>query len=169
MKQVKYLFTLLAVFIMTTSYSQTEELLNDLPTTKEAFVASEKKVIATINWLENTPLDQNPNLRDQQKALFLAWITNSPTVSIEVNAKTIPFSEKNPELLIIYMGGWTKYSLENSYSENLVKCNLAGIKSAIKVYKKGVGIKKDKSMEKLIELDEKEELEKWITEQLAKK
>jgi acetaldehyde dehydrogenase (acetylating) len=67
------------------------------------------------------------------------------------------------------MGGWTKYALQNSYSEDEVKCSLAGIKSAIKVYQMGNGLKKDKQMEKIIELDSKNELKNWITEQLKKK
>ena len=67
------------------------------------------------------------------------------------------------------MGGWTKYCLENNYSTDKVKSNLAGVKSAIKVYKKGTSMKKDKAMEKIIELDDKGELEKWVTEQLAQK
>ena len=67
------------------------------------------------------------------------------------------------------MGGWTKYCLENNYSKDNLKGNLAGIRSAIKVYKLGVGLKKDKEMQKLIDLEDKGELEKWVNDQLAKK
>lgn len=67
------------------------------------------------------------------------------------------------------MAGWTKYSLENNYSQDIPKGSIAGLRSAINVYKKGVGLKKDKEMEKLVQLEEKGELEKWVNEQLAKK
>ena len=151
------------------SFSQSSELIDKLPSTKEEFVNSEKKVIATINWLEDTPLDQDTGKRKAQYALFVAWLINSPTVSIEVNPKILSFTKKNSELLVIFMGGWTKYCLENNYSSDKVKCNLSGVKSAIKVYKKDIGIKKDKAMERLIELENKGELEKWITDQLTQK
>lgn len=170
MKTLKTTLTLLFTFIFSSaSFAQTSELLDYLPKTKEEFVASEKKVISTINWLEDTPLDQEADTRKGQYALLVAWITNSPTVTIEVSSKILTFTKKNSDLLIIFMGGWTKYCLENNYSKDLIKGNTAGIKSAIKVYKKDVGIKKDKAMDKLIELDDNGELEKWVTEQLAKK
>ena len=126
-------------------------------------------MIATVNWLENTPLDQEADKRQIQKALLIAWITNAPTVTLEINASVLTFTKKNSELIVFFMGGWTKYSLENNYSTDSIKCNMAGITSAIKVYKKGIGLKKDKEMEKLIELEDKGELEKWVIGKLSKK
>jgi hypothetical protein len=160
---------LLSLVFYSASYAQSAELLDKVPTTREEFISSEKNVISTINWLEDTPLDQEPEKRKNQYAFLVAWVTNSPTVTIELSSKILTFTKKNSELMIMYMGGWTKYALENNYSTDLIKSNIAGIKSAIKVYRKGVGIKKDKAMEKIIELDEKGELEKWVTEQLAVK
>lgn len=162
------LFT--ALFVMSvSSYCQETDLLTSLPQTKEEFIKSEPAVINTIDWLENTPFDKEPEKRKLLNANFIAWVTNSPTVTIELNMKTVPFTKKNNELLISFMGGWTKYCLQNQYSKDAVKCTLAGIKSAIKVYQMGNGLKKDKQMDKLIELDGKNELEAWITEQLSKK
>ncbi|MBP8115077.1 MAG: hypothetical protein KAY50_06960 [Chitinophagaceae bacterium] len=168
MKSLKtVLFFYLTFTTIYTSFAQSNDMLDKLPVTKEEFVASEKKVISTIQWLEDTPLDQDTEKRKAQYALFVAWITNSPTVTISVNSRVLTFTKKNSDLLIIFMGGWTKYCLENNYSSDELKGNIAGIKSAIKVYKKGIGLKKDKAMDKIIELDDKGELEKWVTEQLA--
>ena len=170
MKAIKpFLLFFLVFTVYSLSFAQTTELLDKLPVTKDEFVASEKKVIATINWLEDTPLDQDEEKRKAQYALLVVWLTNSPTVTIEVNSRILTFTKKNSDLLIIFMGGWTKYCLENNYSSDLTKGNIAGIKSAIKVYKKGISLKKDKAMDKIIELDDKGELEKWVTEELSKK
>ena len=144
-------------------------LLDPLPTTKEEFIKSESAIIDLVDWLENTPLDQATDKRKKMYAILLAWLTNSPPVTVEVNEKVTPMSKKNPDLLAIFLGGWTKYSLQNSYSKDLVKCNLAGIKSVVKVYKMGVGIKKDKDIEKPVDLDSKNELEAWIVSKLGKK
>ncbi len=65
------------------------------------------------------------------------------------------------------MAGWTKYSLENNYSNDVLQGNIAGIRSAINIYSKG-GLKKDKKMDRLIKLDENDELDKWVSEQLSK-
>jgi len=170
MKTIKTALSFLLVLgISSVTFAQTSELLDQLPNTKEEFVASEKKVISTINWLEDTPLDQNTDKRKSQYALLVGWLTNSPTVTIEINSRVLTFTKKNSDLLLIFMGGWTKYCLENNYSSDNLKGNIAGIKSAIKVYKKDIGMKKDKAMDKIIALDEKGELEKWVAEQLVLK
>jgi hypothetical protein len=160
--------TLLFVFSSLRLTAQQVELLTELPVTKEEFAASEKKVIASINWLENTPLNEDKEKHTSQFALLTTWIVNSPTVTIEVNASIIKFSDKNSELLLFYMAGWTKYALQNNYSKDVLQGNLAGLRSAIKVYKTGA-LKKDKFMQKLVDIETKGELEKWVSEQLAKK
>lgn len=161
-------FFIVAFMLATTQHVLGQELLSDLPSTKEEFVASEKKVLATINWLETTPFDKEQDKRTRQKALLLAWITNSPTVTLEVNADVLTFTKKNPDLLIIFMGGWTRFCLQNNYSTDNVQGTIAGIKSAIKVYK-NLSLKKDKEMDKLIELDDKGELENWVKSKMTKK
>jgi hypothetical protein len=149
---------------------QTDSLLNNpLPTTKEEFTASELRVINTVNYLETTPIDKQGDAWRIQAALLVAWLTNSPEVTIEVNAKTATFVKKNPELLMIFMGGWTRYVLQNGYSRDKIQANVAGIKSAIRVYKLGNGLKKDKEMEKLIKLDDAGGLEVWVSGQLGQK
>ena len=69
--------------------------------------------------------------------------------------------------MMVFMGGWTRYILQNGYSNDKIQGNLAGIKSAIKVYKLGNGLKKDKEMDKLIKLDDSGGLEAWVAEQLG--
>lgn len=170
MKTFKPLLLLAFSIFSFNLFAQDAELLESLPgDTKEAFIKSEPRVLATINWLENTPLNQQEDKRKMQNALLTAWIINSPTVTIEVNSNILTFTKKNSELLIIFMGGWTKYVLENSYSKDNYAGNLAGVKSAIKVYKMGNGIKKDKAMDKLITLEENGELGQWVKDQMEKK
>jgi hypothetical protein len=67
----------------------------------------------------------------------------------------------------MFMAGWIRYSLQNNYSKDQVQGTLAGIRCAAKVYKAGE-LKKDKEMQKLIDLDAKGELENWVKEKLAK-
>ena len=159
------------VFVFSVSFAQFafgQELLTKVPSGKDEFKASEKNVIATIDWLEKTPFDTEETKRKNQQALFIAWVSDSPTVTIELNADILTFTKKNPELLVTFMGGWTKYSLENNYSKDVVQGSIAGIKSVIRVYK-SQSLKKDKEVEKYIALDEKAELESWVKSTLNKK
>lgn len=163
---ITFLLFIVCVTIAQQSFAQ--QLLTELPETKEQFIASEKQLLATIDWLENTPFDQEEKKRLQQKALLVAWLTNSPTVTLEINANVLTFTKKNPDLMIIFMGGWTRYALQNEYSKDNIKGSLAGIKSTIKVYK-ALSLKKDKEMQKLIELEDKGELENWVKKEMEKK
>jgi hypothetical protein len=131
----------------------------------------EKEVIATIDWLEITSVKQMKEERMVANAFFTEWIMGAPDITIELNADILKFSPKNADLLVSFMGGWTKFALQNpDQKDDAIKCNLAGLEGVIRVYKfnKGNGMKKDKEVEKLIELQEKGELEKWVEKQLGK-
>lgn len=163
MKNLNLLLFVLSAFF---TFSQAE-LLTKMPNSPEEFKASEKKVLATIDWLESTPINEQRDKRDFQNAALITWITNSPTVTVEVNADILTFIKKNPDLLVIFMGGWTRYSLQNNYSKDVVEGTIAGLKSAIKVYKTGL-LKKDKAMQAYVDMDDKGELESYVKSKLKK-
>jgi len=161
---IAYIFPSIAIS------AQTDSLLhNPLPSSKEEFTASEPMVIKTVDYLESTPIDKEGDAWRKKGALLIGWLTNSPQVTIAVDGKIVTFGEKNPELLIIFMGGWTRFVLQNGYSKDQVQANLAGVKSAIKVYKMGNGLKKDKEMERLVKLEDSHGLEAWVASQLSQK
>ncbi|OQP56852.1 hypothetical protein A3860_09720 [Niastella vici] len=169
MNLLKGSFVIVLTLISFASFSQEGELLTTVPTKKKEFVKSEPLVINTINWFENTPLDQDIEKRKIVAANLIAWVTNSPTVTITFNSNVMPFTEKNNVLLVVFLGGWTKYALQNSYSKDEIKGSLAGLKSVIKFYQANKSLTKDEQMDKLIELDTNNKLEAWVAEQLAKK
>lgn len=170
MKMLNTLSLAIALLIVGhATQAQDLEGLRPLPTTKEEFIKSEPSVISVIDWLENNALGKESDKRTALNAVFMAWLTNAPTVTVELNSNVAPLSKKNPDLLMVFMGGWTRYALQNNYSKDPVKCNLAGIRSVLHTYKLGEGAKKDKNIDKLVELDEKNELEAWVTTQLSKK
>ena len=150
--------------------AQADSLLHDpLPKTKEEWTASEPAVIRTVNFLESTPIDKQSAAWRAQAKIFMAWLTSSPQVTINVEANTTRIAQRNPEMLIIFMGGWTRYVLQNGYSRDRVQGIVAGLRSAIKAYKMGNGFRKDREMEKLIKLEEGNGLEDWVKEQLGQK
>ena len=54
------------------SQAQQAELLNELPQTKEQFIASEKNVLATIQWLEATPA-KKPKKKNARNSMPGCW------------------------------------------------------------------------------------------------
>lgn len=165
-KRLVFLIMLLFVICVNQVKSQDFEVPKDyVLVAKGDYAKYEKDIIACANWMESSPLDKDEAKRKDANTFFMKWLTGSPTVTINLNADLIvKYTEKNPDLLIIFMAGWTRYSLQNNYSKDQQKGYFEGYKSIFNVYKKGLGIKKDKNLEKLIKIYDNGELENWIKE-----
>lgn len=159
----------LTLFVAQTSWSQTFNIPDKVKLeVAEDYVKHEQRIVECINWLENTPMSEEADKRLMANAYLMKWATGTPTVTIEMQAFQIDLAKKNSELLIIFMGGWIKYAIENPDDKDNVEAgNISGINSLIKVYSanKGNGLKKDKRIEKLIKMDASE-LQNWVAEQL---
>ena len=80
------------------------------------------------------------------------------------------FIKINPELVMPFTAGWTKYSLDNDYSEDVVQGTKAGVETVINFYRKNRGyLKKDGNIEKYEKLMENGKLETEINKKLNKK
>lgn len=131
---------------------------------KEDYTKYETDILASVDWLINSPLNKEMAKRKEVNTFLLAWAAGTSAVSISIDDQVSKYTDKNPELLMIFIAGWTKYSLENNHSKDLVQSQLAAYTSIIEVYKKGVAIERNKKMEKLIKIYDKGELEAWIKE-----
>jgi len=101
-------------------------------------------------------------------AFLLMWMTGTPSITIAVHDFQTEMTTKNPSLLITFLGGWSKFAIENpSDKDNELMGNIAGFQSIINVYNlnKGDGMTKDRKIEKLVKMDAKE-LEEWIGKKL---
>ncbi|MEI9910980.1 MAG: hypothetical protein WDO71_15700 [Bacteroidota bacterium] len=164
---VSFLFVSLQLSVIV--HAQEFEVPASLPVTKEEFVNTEKDVIAAAKWLESNAIGTDMNKRTKVNTWVLAWLTNSPNVTIEVQQPIMKLFDKNPQLLMVWMAGYARYCLENSYSKDNIKCNVAGIKSAIACYNLGGDIKKEKLLPKVIDKDKEGKLEEWVKEALESK
>lgn len=133
---------------------------------KEDYAKYEKQVIAATGWLEATPIKKDDEKRKKVSAFIFQWISGSPTVNIELDASVVKLSEKNPDLLIMLMAGYSRFALQNSYEKDKLKCFTAGMKSVIALYNKGGDVKKNKLVEKAIEADKEGKLADWVSSNL---
>ena len=141
-----------------------------LPTNKEEFIKSEPDIIAAAKWLEANPIGTQKEKTIQVNVYVMKWITTSPTVNIEIDADfTNKLFDNNNQLLLMFMAGYIRYSLENNYSKDKLKCYTAGIKSAINNYALGGDIKKNKLLSKAIDADKEGKLEEWVGEKSKSK
>ena len=69
----------------------------------------------------------------------------------------------SPDLLMIFLGGWAKYSLESKEFDNNIAGSLAGIESVIVFYVQNKDLlPKDKHIEKYIKMKNKGTLKDYI-------
>jgi hypothetical protein len=164
---MKFLLTLLCLICASPSVFAQEFTVPSLDgmKTEADYAKYEQDVIACANWLENTPLNKDREKRVSANAFIMKWISGTPNVSVGLDANVIStLADKNELLLVLFISGWARYSLQNNYSKDNQKGYFEGLKSLINVYKKGIDIRKDKDVEKFVELEEKGELEKWVSE-----
>lgn len=171
MKTIKFFLpVILIILISKTSYCQDFEIPKNVKLDKaEDYAKYENDIKNCVTWIEKTPMNEQTEKRKLAYQFLLTWISGAPNITIEINSNVVNFTKENVDFLMIFMGGWTKYAIENPNDKDILKGNLAGVKSVIKVYKMGNGIKKDKNVDKLVKLENTNELEGWIKEQLEKK
>jgi hypothetical protein len=134
--------------------------------TKEDFSKYEPQVIQAVNWLESVPLNQEVSKRKEVNVFLFKYIEGSPAVSVEMRKYVMDLTQKNPDLLMAFMGGWTRYQLENPSSSDPLKMHMAGVKTMVKIYQLG-GAAKDKGVEKLSKMASEQELEAWVKSKLG--
>lgn len=128
----------------------------------EDYSTYEPAVLKGIAWIIATPLDEQEAKRKKVNAFLLEWISGSPYVHLELKKEIVTFVN-SPDLLMVFMGGWTKYSLESKDFNNKVGGSLAGLQAVIDFYSRNKNaIKKDKNVEKYIHMKENGTLKEYV-------
>lgn len=126
-------------------------------------------VLADINWLNNNPLGENTEMRNDKSRFVLMWMSGSPDVSIRMDDRLITFQGADPAVLMAYMMGWTKYSLENNYSNDPIYAAVAGITNAADFYEKNKKVlRKNKELDKYREMIKSHTLTRYVADIVTK-
>jgi hypothetical protein len=134
--------------------------------TPEDYRKYEPDILKCIEYLENAPVNDLSDNRKRINSFFLEWLTGVPYVSIRINSSVTNLSNENPNLLIIFMGGWTKHSLAYPEDKSIENAYLAGIECVLDVYRKGNSIQEDNDILNLIKIQEAGKLRDWVIQQL---
>lgn len=162
MRELIFVFVLVTLSL--TSKAQTFEVppMDIKPVSQTEYDAMEPTILSCINWLNITPLSIDAEKHTSANAYFMLWLTGTHKVNVVVDGYVLNYAEKNPELLMAFMIGWSKLALEKGEKDNYTLA-LAGMKNLISRYRNNVFFfKKDKKLKKLLELSDKGELEAWL-------
>lgn len=133
---------------------------------KEDYAKYEKDIIEAAKWLVKTPLDEDREKRAEVSAFVVKWVNGSPNVNVELNETILNFEKANPGMLVIYMACSARYVLENNDAKDMKAKHKFALHEMMTVYRSGVGIRKDKNMDKLIKADAQGKLDQWLEKNL---
>lgn len=123
------------------------------------------QIIETVNWLEASTLPADNPQRLKANAFLMKWLTGSPTVTVDVQPYALDLYGKDPNLLMAFMGGWTRYALQHPTEKDKVVLNTEGVKTLLNVYKLKGG-KGNKKASELVKLEEQGKLSEWVKSHL---
>jgi len=110
-----------------------------------------------------TPIHGQTAKRKDANTFLLKWLSGSPNVHIEIKQEIVTFMGTSPDLLMVFMGGWAKYSLESKDFDNKIKGSKAGIEAVIDFYNANREfMTKDKNVEKYVKMKNKGTLDGYI-------
>ena len=82
--------------------------------------------------------------------------------------RIVTFQGAEPWILMAYMMGWTKYSLEHNYSNDPVECTTAAVTNAVNFYNRNrQSLARSKEIEKYAKMVKKDSLKKHISDILS--
>jgi hypothetical protein len=122
----------------------------------------EPNILECIAYLEKAPVDDVSNYRKRVNSFFLDWLSGTPDVRIVVNSSVMDLCKENGNFLIIFMAGWTKYSLLNNYDDDKFRGYLSGIETILEVYRNGNGVKVDQNILDLMRIQNEDKLGEWV-------
>ena len=170
MKLLKNALVVLLLMATGIAYSQTYSVPKNVKLKKDADYAKyEADIIECVEWLESSPADENGKTRAEAALFLIQWIEGAPNVTITLSKDIADFNDKNTDLMVIFMGGWTKYALQNPDDKSEVSGAVAGLKSVAAFYKANIkSLKKDKFVEGVQKRIDEGTLEEWVKKQMGK-
>ncbi|NML37807.1 hypothetical protein HHL17_11435 [Chitinophaga sp. G-6-1-13] len=130
---------------------------------KEDYAKYEQTMVAAADWLVETDLDKQVDVRRATNIFVTRWLTGSPNVTIVFNKPHIKLMEDNPMLLPVYMANYASYCIRQQSYKEALEPTKAGLAAIVKVYRKGIAVKKSKGLEKLAEAIDQGQLDTYIS------
>ena len=117
--------------------------------TKEDYTKYQGTVVGAEKWMEETDLDQQTEKRQAINQFIVQWVAGSPTVTISLDESLAQLTEKNPDLLALYLASYSKYIIEHKNDPSNFNAARAALTSISKVYRKGINVYRNKRLEGL--------------------
>lgn len=100
--------------------------------TQEDYEAHEELVVQCLEWLLDTPLNENRNHRNEVNGFIMIWLSGSPEISLDIKSRAMPFLEQDEELFFTFLHGMSLYKLKHKKEEDLILLHAEGLRAVAK-------------------------------------
>ncbi len=114
-------------------------------------------VVPTIDWLQTTPLNADPELRKRHNNFLMFWLQKNEDVVVHMPEYLLTFQNASRELYFIYTGGWIKHALTTGDTMP-ANCAMAAVKSVLDYYEAGMGIPRNDYLDNLLKIEKQGKL-----------
>jgi hypothetical protein len=136
---------------------------------QEDFTRYEPDILRAVDFLESASMDKDAEKRKEANAFLLQWLTGTAHVTVKVQPYVMGLVQENKDLLAVYLGGWSRFVLQNPSNKTELDCHIAGVQSVLKAYQLCSGVKKDARLDDLLALEKEGKLREWVLEQMDSK
>ncbi|RFZ95226.1 hypothetical protein D0C36_06785 [Mucilaginibacter conchicola] len=161
------------LFLLTLSLSSFAQQTYEVPVNYTLVAADdypkyEADVIKTVDWLQQNPWTANEAKAKQANTFLIAWLTGTKAVTLNIDKPLIDLTDKNPPLLVIFMGQFAKYTLEHKDNTDPRAANEAALKAMAEKYEQEPSRQKNSKMEEMIKANKNGKLNSWMKENFYK-
>nr|WP_295873797.1 hypothetical protein [uncultured Chitinophaga sp.] len=129
---------------------------------KEDYPPYEPTVIAAADWLVETDADQQTDVREATNRFIVRWVYGAPNVRLTFDKPHEKLMRNNLPLIPVYFANYASYCIRHQPCEDVMEPTKAALTAIAKVYKKGILVKKNKMLDKLVEAVEQNQLKAYI-------
>lgn len=131
------------------------------------YAQEEKKVEEVVKWLCRTPWGMSASTRAEANFYVLAWLTGTPTVTLNVNTKLLPeIIATEEQLLFSFMHGALLYTIQTKQPDSLTMyCK--GLETVAFLAMQSERYAKEKRLRPLLRAYRKNKLKQWVKETMV--
>jgi len=117
-------------------------------------------VLKCMKWLIKKPLHRKTELRSEVEAYCMEWLCGHPQLKAVLESSQVPYLDRNPQLLYVYLSKWTLLTLENPDMAGLER-HLQSTRTVLKLASKSKGLAEDETLINLIRKWRRGDLAEW--------
>jgi hypothetical protein len=128
----------------------------------------EELVVRTLHWLNNSPLNNEIEIRGKASLYVMEWICGSPRIEIVINSDELPFYIDYPDLLFPYIQGFAECKLSKNGNCTELQAMIDGFSIVAFMIQSDAELRKVKALQPISKAYKKGKMQSYV-ESLADK